>query len=41
MDRQRMGLRIDDPGPAMQPPNDELQAEFDELLAKRMARRGR
>jgi len=40
MDRQRMGLRIDDTKPAVQP-RSEMQAEFDELLAKRMARRGR
>jgi hypothetical protein len=40
MDRQRMGLRVDDPKPAAQPPT-EMQAEFDELFAKRMARRGR
>jgi hypothetical protein len=41
MDRQRMGLRVDDAKPAAQPPNDDLRAEHDELLAKRLARRGR
>jgi hypothetical protein len=40
MDRQRMRLRIDDAEPAAQPPSDELQAEYDELLARRLARRG-
>jgi hypothetical protein len=38
MDRQRMRLRIDDTKPAAQPPSDELQAEYDELLARRLAR---
>jgi hypothetical protein len=38
--RRRLAWEIDDPETAVQPPNDGLQAEFDELLAKRMARRG-
>jgi hypothetical protein len=38
MDRQRMRLRIDDTKPAAQPPSDQLQAEYDELLARRLAR---
>jgi len=38
MDRQRLGLRIDGPKPAAQRPSDASQAEFDELLARRLAR---
>jgi hypothetical protein len=40
MDRKRMRLRIDDVDPPAVAPDDDLKAEFDELLAKRMERRG-
>jgi hypothetical protein len=40
MDRRRMGLRVDDAKPAAQPPTSDMQAEFDELLARRLARGG-
>jgi hypothetical protein len=38
MDRQRMGLSIDNAKPAVQPPSDESQREFDELLERRLRR---
>jgi hypothetical protein len=39
--RRRLQWEIDDAEPAVQPPSDDLRAEYDELLAKRLARRGR
>jgi hypothetical protein len=40
VDRQRLRWKIDEPKPAAQPPSDDLRAEYDQLLAKRLARRG-